>query len=790
MKRIIFILFLFTTVQNYLISQDLPSEMQVIDNRLVSGLGDVTGLYDPTHVHKIELILEESNWFTLMDGSGGGGPGGGGPNSTPGVELIGTLIFNDTLVLDSVMIGIKGETSDFANNSEKKSFSVSVDELINQDLMGYDNLNLNCGFQDPSGMREILYCNATRSFAPALKASSVDLYINGESWGPYANVQQIEGTYIKEWFQSNAGTRWRCVSPDGVNTGGGPGGGGPGGGDGTQFGLGTSTLNYLGTDTQPYEEAYTLKSSTRDNPWQDLIESCDALNNTVLIDLYDGAKYAVDIDKAIWFLAQEIVFADDDSYINKGGSDYYAYFDGNTEQLIPLEVDGNSVMLSENVDWDIFYNTADARYVLQNRIFKNQELRQRYLSHIRVILEQNFNTELLDEKIQEYQALTATRVQADPKAIYDYTSYLNDIEELKTFVEERYAIIANHTEVNQTELVINAPSLTTANGQGQAPAGGQEAQISVTIDDTQSQGINRVVLYYGEGIQGAFERVTMTPQGDNTYSGTIEGYPAGADVRYYIEAVADNQWQTAAYLPKGAEHDIYIYQVAAAEAVDGEVVINELLAVNTDVNADEAGEFDDWIELYNNGTDAVDISGYFLTDSESDLVKYEFPEGTILNGDDYLIIWADGDTQQSPYHTEFKLSSGGESVILSNPDGAQLDRVDFGEQTIDLSYSRIPNGTGAFKVKNATPGYNNEESVSSIDQLHEAEYLISPNPASDKLSINAPHSSSNKVKITSLLGQLLIEQDYHQSETIDISSLASGSYLITINRSSQLLIVE
>ena len=790
MKYYIVALFLLTTVHYQLIAQDLPSEIQVInDNRLISGAGEVTGLYDPTVVNKIELILEESNWFTLLDGSGGGGPGGGGPNSNPGVELMGTLIFNDTVVLDSVIIGIKGETSDFANNSEKKSFSVSIDSIVNQDLLGYDNINLNCGFQDPSGMREVLYCNATRSFAPALKANIVDLYINGESWGPYANVQQIEGTYIKEWFGSNDGTRWRCVSPEGVGgPGGGGGPGGPGGG-GTQFGLGSSTLNWLGTESAEYQEAYSLKNTNKDDPWQDLIDACDELNNTPSIELYNLAK-KVDIDRALWFLAQEIVFADDDSYVNKGGSDYYAYFDTDTDRLIPLEVDGNSVMYTENVNWSIYYNENDSRYVLQNRLFQNQELKQRYLSHVRVILEENFNSEILEPAIDNYAALLDARVQADPKAIYSYNEYLNDLDELKEFVENRHALFMNNNDVDQTELVINEPTLSSGNGIEEAPAGGEEAEISVTINDTESQGINRVVLYYGQGIQGAFERVTMADQGNNTYTASIASYPAGAYVRYYIEAVADNSQQTSSYLPKGAEHDIYIYQVAQASVAGGQVVINELLAVNDAVNADEEGEFDDWIELYNVGDEAVNLSGYYLTDSENDLLKYQFPENTILEGDDYLLVWADGNTEQSAYHADFKLSSGGESVILSNQDGGQVDRVDFDEQTIDQSYSRIPNGTGDFVIKNATPGFNNEETVSGLDDLNFAEYSITPNPATDAITLKVNQKGDYRVSISTLLGQVVLKQDCQQSEVIDISQLTSGSYLLSVNQSSQMLIIQ
>ena len=202
---------------------DLPSEGRITaDGRLQFGGNETEGFYDIRVVNKLEILLSEPDWFIRMDGTNGG-PGGG----SDGEELVGTLIVNDTITLDSVVVSIKGQTSDSRNRTEKKSFSIKIDDLVDQELMGYDNLNLNCAFDDHSGMREVLYYDISRGFSSALKGNFVDLYINGESWGPYNNIQQLEGTYIQEWFTDNEGTRWRA-NP-GIRTGGPGGGGGPGG---------------------------------------------------------------------------------------------------------------------------------------------------------------------------------------------------------------------------------------------------------------------------------------------------------------------------------------------------------------------------------------------------------------------------------------------------------------------------------------------------------------------------------------------------------------------------------
>lgn len=54
---------------------------------------------------------------------------------------------------------------------------------------------------------------------------------------------------------------------------------------------------------------------------------------------------------------------------------------------------------------------------------------------------------------------------------------------------------------------------------------------------------------------------------------------------------------------------------------------------------DNAGEYDDWIELYNKSGNPVDISGYFITDDTLNLEKFELPQGTIINPNNYLILW-------------------------------------------------------------------------------------------------------------------------------------------------------
>ncbi len=141
-------------------------------------------------------------------------------------------------------------------------------------------------------------------------------------------------------------------------------------------------------------------------------------------------------------------------------------------------------------------------------------------------------------------------------------------------------------------------------------------------------------------------------------------------------------------------------------AVNGTIVINELLPRNSTHGADQDGQFDDWIELYNLSSQNLDISGYYLTDSKNELTKWKFPEGTTIAKSGYLIVWADKDTTQTGLHTNFKLSASGETVVFLTPAQEVIDEVKFPEDSLEFSYARKPNGTGSF-VK-STPTFNAE----------------------------------------------------------------------------------
>lgn len=142
---------------------------------------------------------------------------------------------------------------------------------------------------------------------------------------------------------------------------------------------------------------------------------------------------------------------------------------------------------------------------------------------------------------------------------------------------------------------------------------------------------------------------------------------------------------------------------------DGGVVINELLAGNVTGLTDEAGSHPDWVELFNGGEDDVDLIGWTLTDDPGVDVPWMFSDEAIVPAGGYLVVFCDGDVDDGPLHTDFKLSGDGETLVFVRPDGATQDEIAFPVQPVDdVSYGRLTDGGEAWGALDApSPGASN-----------------------------------------------------------------------------------
>ena len=682
----------------FLTGAGIPDYVQFSDDGhlLTTGGMPATGFYDETIVRDVYLVFKESNFWTQLTNNYG----------TDDHVLADLTVDGETYY--DVGVQFKGFTSySHIGNSEKKSFDIKIDYVNeDQDIMGYDTLNFNNAYEDPSFMREVIYCNLSTNHIPSAKGNFINLYINGENWGVYANIQQLDKDFLKEWFTDEDGPRWRAESSGSSSTSfGGPGGGGPGGG----FGNGTSALNYISAESEDYQAYYTLKSGPEETAWEQLKTVCDVLNNTPDESLVEALSQVMDVDRALWFLADEIIFADDDSYVNKGGTDYMIYINPDTNLLTPLEYDGNSSFNSRGVSWSPFYNADNANFPLLYRLLNNSELRQRYLAHFRTILEESFTLEAVQQKVEVYDAMIDELVSADPKKIYTYNNYLQGVEYFADFVEYRTTYLLTDEEVATTGVGINDVVYSTNGQPWVTPEATESVTVTATVGDLTQ--IQAVYLYYLVGFEGIYQKVQMLDDGlhgdgvagDGVFGVPIPPSAAGSYVRFYVETVANDEAGTRVYAPAGATHNTYVYRVNVSGTDTAGVVINEIMASNKTTASDEAGDFDDWVELLNNSILPVTLDGCYLSDNYNNPDKWQLPTVTLQPGQ-FLIVWADDDEEQGDFHASFKLSADGEELLLSNADGSPIDYVAFDPQEEDVSYGRSPNGTGAFTTLTPTFG--------------------------------------------------------------------------------------
>lgn len=146
--------------------------------------------------------------------------------------------------------------------------------------------------------------------------------------------------------------------------------------------------------------------------------------------------------------------------------------------------------------------------------------------------------------------------------------------------------------------------------------------------------------------------------------------------------------------------------------------INEIQSGNTKIPDDVGNYTTDWVEIYNSDSSSVNLQGYYLSDDDTKPTKWTFPNVSIpANG--FLMVWA-SNIKPAPtqMHASFAISASGEPILLSDPQGALIDRFPPVAIATDVSMGRKPNGTGALYFFNQpTPKASNTTAGTSIDKL-------------------------------------------------------------------------
>jgi hypothetical protein len=293
--------------------------------------------------------------------------------------------------------------------------------------------------------------------------------------------------------------------------------------------------------------------------------------------------------------------------------------------------------------------------------------------------------------------------------------------------------------------------------------------------------------------------------GDGIYGGEIPGRSTSGNVDYYVTAT-DNLGASAAD-PRDAPATLFTYEVGF---VPPPLVVNEFMALNETTIQDEWGEFDDWVEIYNHGSEPIALGGLRLSDNFAIPDKYVFPD-TMLGAGDFLIIWCDNDPGQGRWHADFRLSADGEELgIFGDPVSgfAPVDTVTFGVQYPDTSMARHPDAGPDWQLDpEPTPGWSNtgvgvEEAEPAPPRVTSLG-PVAPNPFMRRLSgaLDIPFALPDRRRVTvtvydasgravARLADQVFESGRHRvtwdGSGIDTRRIASGVYFLRMTAGAEL----
>lgn len=183
-------------------------------------------------------------------------------------------------------------------------------------------------------------------------------------------------------------------------------------------------------------------------------------------------------------------------------------------------------------------------------------------------------------------------------------------------------------------------------------------------------------------------------------------FPALDPDQSYVR-VSQSAWEKSMQPTPGLPNTQENWDSMHAPMEYSDVEISELLASNSKYAPDENGLYQDYIELHNKSSETVDLSGWFLSDNPDKLMQWKLPDGFVLGPGECKIVYASGqDKDNKDYpHASFGLSTEGETVTLTDPNGRIADQVTYDLLKTDQAWSRDQGGNWALNVP--TPGSAN-----------------------------------------------------------------------------------
>lgn len=712
--------------------------------------------YDIETINTIEIQFEDSNWDELLDDLMAAG------NEE---RMLGTVTINGQ-VFDSVGVRYKGNSS-YSIDNAKNPFNIKLDYIIDEKYDDFGTIKLSNGFKDPSFVREVLGYEIARKYMPAPLSNYANVYVNDDYIGIYTSNQDVDKYFMRSHFVDDENARFKGE----INEAKGMMGG---------------VWQYLGSDSTDYASKFIIESDTG---WPDFIDFLYILN-------YDNTEVyqKLNIDRHLWFLAFSNLLVNLDGPINNPQNHYLFQDMSYRFNTIPWDLNecfgvfsmvqtaGQPMSPDDLQELDPFLNINEADYPVVSKILSIDKYKKMYVAHMKTIIEENISNDWYQNRAFEIQNMISSDYQNDNNTFYTYSEMQQNVtSSIGNMGPPPNQMVPGITELmelridyllNLSDFSAQAPTIQNTAISPEEPEAGENIYFTAEFAHA-----DEAYLAYRHDDCSIFTKLQMFDDGAHNDGASGDGIygvslnPEAMLINYYFYA---ENTDAAAFLPVRAEYEFYSLELA------GDVVINEFMASNQMTVNDQDGEDDDWIELYNNSDGDIDLTGYYLSDKSNEIDKWQLSDTSISAGG-YLIIWADNDTLQFGLHANFKLSSGGESVVLSAPDKSIINLYTYDVQETDISYGRYPNGTGEFCSMTPTFSAENMQGLDIQEIMQELSAQVYPNPARDYIDLSFGETPKNpiEIRIFSIVGSLVYHSKVNDQLTrISLNELESGMYVL------------
>ena len=323
----------------------------------------------------------------------------------------------------------------------KRSLSLKLNFVHDQDLLGHRSINLLNSNEDPTYLRTVLYLEVARDYIPAVRANFMRVVINGELWGIYINQETFSREFEKHGLQG-PGTRWK--SPNN-STGGG--------------------FGYLGEDLDLYKRWYEIKGRDNKQAWSALRDATKVLCKTPLEQLEAALAAHWEVDAVLRFLAIDMALLNYDGYW-RDGADFYVYRNAKGRFLATPHDANEGFRVRPRRDGkqpDPLTELDDPNKALRHRLLAVPELRDRYLTYVGEIAEKWLNWQHLGPIVAKHQALIAKDVARETRKLDTTEAFAAGIHgvratddgmalpatTIKGFAAKRRTFLLEHPEVQR-----------------------------------------------------------------------------------------------------------------------------------------------------------------------------------------------------------------------------------------------------------------------------------------------------------------------------------------------------